>query len=137
MVDYIDLVKKALDVRNIAYVPYSNFSVGAALLSLKDDVFLGCNIESAAYSMCNCAERTAFFKAISEGIRSFKAIAIVGGKINSKPREFCFPCGACLQVMQEFCDEKTFEIILFDGTDLKVFKLSELLPFGFSDFRDQ
>lgn len=119
-----ELVELAGKVKEKAYVPYSRFHVGAVLVTENGDIYEGCNIENASYSLTNCAERTAFFKAISEGERSFRAIAIVGDK---NP---CYPCGACRQVMAEFCD-KDFEIILSGDDGVKVFKLSELLPYSF------
>ncbi len=132
MEDYSIVLQKALEVREFAYAPYSNFTVGAALVSTDGKIFTGCNIESAAYSVCNCAERTAFFKAISEGIRSFEAIAVVGGKKDEKINNFCFPCGVCRQVIQEFCNVNTFKVVLSNGENIKVFDFLELLPFGFS-----
>lgn len=119
-----ELVELAGKAKEKAYVPYSKFHVGAVLVTENGDIYEGCNIENASYSLTNCAERTAFFKAISEGERSFRAIAIVGDK---NP---CYPCGACRQVMAEFCD-KDFEIILSGDDEVKVFKLSELLPYSF------
>ena len=121
---YSDLLNNAIEASENSYSPYSGFRVGAALLTGDGRIFKGCNIENASYSLTNCAERTAFFKAISEGERSFRAIAIVGDK---NP---CYPCGACRQVMAEFCD-KDFEIILSGDDGVKVFKLSELLPYSF------
>ncbi len=123
----IDLAKKA---RENAYAPYSNFTVGAALLTKDKHVFTGCNIENATFSPTNCAERTAFFKAISEGEREFEAIAIVGGKKNEKSA-LCPPCGVCRQVMLEFCDPD-FKIILEDENEIKVFTLSEIIPLNFN-----
>ena len=126
-----ELVKLAIDARNFSYSPYSNFMVGAALLTKSGKIYTGCNIENAAYSPSNCAERTAFFKALSEGEKEFEAIAIVGGQ-KGKGLEICAPCGVCRQVMMEFCDYETFEIILGKSEDdyLK-YTLQELLPLGF------
>ena len=124
---YESLIEVAKLAREKAYAPYSNFKVGAALKTKSGLIFEGCNIENGALSMTNCAERTAFFKAISEGEREFEAIAVVGGKDDLI---LCPPCGACRQVMQEFCD-KDFKIILFDGKDEDVYTLEELLPLGF------
>lgn len=122
--ELILLAKKAAEK---AYAPYSGFTVGAALLTKEGKVYSGCNIENAAYSPTNCAERTAFFKAVSEGEREFSAIGIVGGK-KLDFSEFCPPCGVCRQVMSEFCDGD-FRIILGkNDEDYKVFTLSELLP---------
>ena len=122
-----ELIDCAIKAREMAYAPYSNFKVGAALLTKGGKVYLGCNIENAAYSMTNCAERTAFFKAVSEGEREFEAIAIVGGK---ESVGLAAPCGACRQVMNEFCN-KDFKIILFDGEKESVYTLEEILPLGF------
>lgn len=132
MTDYLNLIAMADEARKFSYAPYSKFTVGAALLTDSDHVYRGCNVESSSYSMCNCAERTAFFKAVSEGFTSFKAIAIVGGPWGKKSQEPCAPCGACRQVMWEFCDPKFFEIVLLKNENgYEVFKLEELLPFGF------
>lgn len=125
-----ELVKLAIKAANNSYSPYSDFKVGAALLTTDGKVYLGCNIENASYTPTNCAERTAFFKAISEGNKSFKAIAIVGGK-NGEFNDFCSPCGVCRQVMQEFCD-KNFIIILGNKKlEYKSYTLEELLPLSF------
>ena len=125
---YKDLIEVAKKARQNAYAPYSEFKVGAALKTKDGLIFEGCNIENSALSVTNCAERTAFFKAISEGETNFEAIAIVGGKGDELIQ--CPPCGACRQVMMEFCD-KDFKIILFDGKDEDVHTLEELLPLGF------
>lgn len=128
-----ELVAAAIEAREKAYTPYSGFQVGAALLGKNGVVYQGCNIESATYTPSNCAERTAFFKAVSEGQREFEAIAIVGGKAGEAVSEYCPPCGVCRQVMMEFCDPDTFQIILGRTTDeWKIYTLSELLPLGFS-----
>lgn len=122
---YKNLYLTACTARENSYSPYSEFKVGAALLCDDGTVFTGCNIENASFSLTNCAERIAFFKAISEGNKKFKAIAIAGGKDSTdKP---CFPCGACRQVMAEFC-ESSFEIVLAD----RVITLGELLPCTFN-----
>lgn len=126
------LMRMAIEYRNRAHMPYSHFAVGAALLAKDGQMIGGCNIENAAYTPSNCAERTAFFKAVSEGITEFEAIAIVGGREGGE-LEFCPPCGVCLQVMMEFCSPKNFKVLL--GTsedDYKVLRLEELLPYGFS-----
>lgn len=126
------LIGEALEARKIAYTPYSHFQVGAALLTADDKIYRGCNIENAAYTPTNCAERTAFFKAISEGERDFKAIAIVGGMEDVKTLDFCAPCGVCRQVMEEFCDEDAFEIVLARSVDeYEIYTLRELFPQGF------
>ncbi len=126
-----ELIRQALEARKNAYAPYSGFFVGAALLCEDGSVFRGCNIENAAYTPTNCAERTAFFKAVSEGKRSFVKIAIVGGHENEMAAPS--PCGVCLQVMSEFCDAKSFEVIMAESEKkYTVKKLGELLPYGFS-----
>ena len=130
--DRSELVSLALEARQKAYTPYSHFKVGAALLTKEGKVYQGCNIENAAYTPSNCAERTAFFKAVSEGDYNFAAIAIVGGAEDAKELELCAPCGVCRQVMMEFCDYNEFEIILGKSPEeYKVMSLAELLPMGF------
>ena len=127
-----ELIELACKGREQAYTPYSGFRVGAALLTRSGTVYLGCNIENASYGPTNCAERTAFFKAVSEGEREFEAIAIVGGPGEGRTGEMCAPCGVCRQVMTEFCDPKTFRIILENcGGKVRTFLLEELLPLGF------
>lgn len=114
-----------------SYSPYSGFSVGAALITADGRVYKGCNIENSAFSPTICAERTAFFKAISEGENDFEAIAIVGKYKNGEYKHLCYPCGVCRQVMKEFCGGD-FRIILGDGKgEYEVHTLSELLPGGF------
>lgn len=105
------LIDTAIEQLKFSYTPYSNFKVGAALLTKSGKIYTGCNIENASYTPTNCAERTAFFKAVSEGVRDFQAICIVGGK-DGKLTEYTAPCGVCRQVMMEFCNPKTFQIIL-------------------------
>ena len=134
--NYDELVKTAIEMTKRSYVPYSHFHVGAALLDKSGKVWTGCNIENAAYGPSNCAERTAVFKAVSEGAREFEAIAIVGGPENDagnpQINDFCPPCGVCRQVLSEFCD-RNFKIILANGKgEQKVFTLGELLPESFS-----
>ena len=125
------LLDVAVEASEHAYTPYSHFKVGAALLASDGTIYTGCNIENASYSATNCAERTAIFKAISEGCTDFKAIAIIGHKEN-EPLQFCPPCGTCRQVLSEFC-EPDFEIILMNADkDIKTFTLAELLPEHFS-----
>lgn len=129
MVDYQELMRQAIEARKNSYCPYSGFAVGAALLCKDGMVYTGCNIENASYSPTNCAERTAFFKAVSDGKRDFLAIAIAGG---DKELVSCYPCGVCRQVMSEFCDLEQFNIIC--GTsdeELEIFRLDELLPKSF------
>ena len=111
-------------------MPYSHFAVGAALLCKDGTVYQGCNIENAAYPATNCAERTAFFKAVSEGRRDFAAIAVVGGPAGEAPAAFCPPCGVCRQVMREFCGAD-FTIVLSDGGKIQAYTLEELLPCSF------
>ena len=126
------LIDEAFASRKMAYTPYSHFQVGAALLTSEGKIYHGCNIENAAYTPTNCAERTAFFKAVSEGERSFKAIAIVGGNETASEFDWCAPCGVCRQVMKEFCSEETFLIILARSvSDYRIYTLAELFPMGF------
>lgn len=126
-----ELIEKAKKAAANAYVPYSGYTVGAALLAKNGKVYLGCNIENAAFSPTNCAERTAFFKAVSEGEREFSKIAVVGGR-NLDFKEYFAPCGVCRQVMREFC-ENSFTVILGKNGDEYITKtLSELLPLSFS-----
>lgn len=129
-----ELVLEAIEARKMSYSPYSNFMVGAALLTKDGKVYRGCNIENAAYTPTNCAERTAFFKAVSEGEREFEAIAVIGAMKEASPDEFgtAAPCGVCRQVMMEFCDPKTFKVIAARGADdYTVSTLEEILPYGF------
>ncbi len=129
--DYQLLLDAAVEASSHAYTPYSHFKVGAALLTTDGKIYTGCNIENTSYSATNCAERTAIFKAVSEGCTDFKAIAIIGHKEN-EPLQFCPPCGTCRQVLAEFC-EPDFEIVLMnDAREIKVFSLAELLPEHFS-----
>ena len=129
----VKLVKMAQDARRYAYAPYSHFTVGAALLCKDGSIFSGCNVENAAYSPGNCAERTAFFKAVSEGKREFEAIAIVGAKEGAVPNgeTMCTPCGVCRQVMGEFCEASAFGVYVTDGKELFMYTLEELLPLAF------
>ena len=125
------LIRTAIEQIPKAYVPYSNYRVGAALLAKNGTVYTGCNIENAAYTPCNCAERTAFFKAVSDEVREFDAICVVGGK-NGVLTDYAAPCGVCRQVMMEFCDPETFEIILAASTEqYEILKLKELFPRAF------
>ena len=128
MNDYKDLVKAAMEAKEHAYVPYSHFRVGAALLTAEGKVYQGCNIENAGYTPTNCAERTAFFKAVYEGERHFSAIAV-----NGDADDYLYPCGVCRQVMAEFCDPQTFEVIVSDKNGAyQVFTLAQLLPGAFT-----
>jgi cytidine deaminase len=133
-----ELIEAALQAREKSYAPYSHFKVGAALMTMQGKIYSGCNIENAAYSPTNCAERTAFFKAVSEGERSFRAIAIVGGDAEAEQLDYCAPCGVCRQVMMEFCDPESFFVILAKSADIySVYSLEELLPLGFHfDYRE-
>nr|WP_296963581.1 cytidine deaminase [uncultured Mediterraneibacter sp.] len=125
------LIDTAIEQLKFSYTPYSNFKVGAALLAENGEIYTGCNIENASYTPTNCAERTAFFKAVSEGVHDFQAICIVGGK-EGKLTEYTAPCGVCRQVMMEFCDPKTFQIILaVDKERYEIYTLEELMPLGF------
>lgn len=126
------LIEKALYARQFSYSPYSNYQVGAALLSEDGVVYTGCNIENAAYSPTNCAERTAFFKAVSEGKRGFRAIAVVGGDKEEEITKYAYPCGVCRQVMMEFCNPCDFWIITAKSiAEYEVRSLEEMLPDGF------
>ena len=120
-----ELLQLAIEAAQHSYCAYSGFSVGAALLTEEGEIFTGCNVENSSFSLTNCAERTAIFKAVSEGFKRFKAIAIVGGAEGNYSHPCC-PCGACLQVMSEFCDAD-FSIILTNGE----FTLDEFLPMRF------
>lgn len=125
------LIDTAIEQLKFSYTPYSNFKVGAALLTKSGKIYTGCNIENASYTPTNCAERTAFFKAVSEGVRDFQAICIVGGK-DGKLTEYTAPCGVCRQIMMEFCNPKTFQIILaVDKERYEIYTLEELMPSGF------
>lgn len=126
------LVAAAIAARGTAYTPYSGFSVGAALLTDGGRLYRGCNIENAAFGPSNCAERTAFFKAVSEGERHFSAIAVAGGRAGEPVSELCPPCGVCRQVMIEFCVPETFRILLVKNpNEWETYTLRELLPLGF------
>lgn len=128
--DNKELIQLAINAAKNSYSPYSNYKVGAALLTKNGKVYLGTNIENSTYAATNCAERTAIFKAISEGEKEFEKIAIVGGQ-NGDFTDFCAPCGICRQVINEFCD-KNFKIIL--GTkdlEYKEYTIEELLPLAF------
>ena len=124
----LELISEAYKAKEYSYAPYSNFHGTVVLCTDSDRIYRGCNIENAAYSPTNCAERTAFFKAVSEGERKFRGIAIVGDK-----EEYLAPCGVCRQVMMEFCNPKEFQVILAKNpTDYKVYTLEELFPGAFS-----
>ena len=125
------MIRMAIAQLQYSYSPYSGFKVGAALLAKDGSIYTGCNIENASYTPTNCAERTAFFKAVSEGTKEFDAICVVGGK-NGVLTDYVAPCGVCRQVMMEFCNPETFQIILATSEEqYEVFTLKELLPLGF------
>ena len=126
-----DLISKAIKMLEYSYVPYSRFHVGAALLANNGTIYTGCNIENAAYGPSNCAERTAVFKAVSEGVKEFEAIAVVGGP-DGKIKDFCPPCGVCRQVLAEFCTRDLKVILAKSIDEYKVFTLEQLLPESFS-----
>lgn len=133
--DERQLIKSALEARQRAYAPYSKYKVGAALLTHEGEIFKGCNIECAAYSVCTCAERTALLQAVFSGNRKFTAIAVVGGAEDENPeslKEFAPPCGVCRQYLREFCSPSEFKVILAKSVDdYKMFTLAELLPVDF------
>lgn len=122
--DKKELIRKAIEAQQKAYVPYSKFKVGAALVTEEGDVYTGCNIEIASYSPTICAERTAIFKAISEGAKKIKTIAVVGDS------DFTYPCGVCRQVIREFGKDATI-IVANSEEDYKEYKLEDLLPYSF------
>ena len=125
------LIGEALSMRTRSYIPYSGFAVGAALLTDSGKIYGGCNIENAAYPATICAERTAMVKAVSEGERGFRAIAIAGGRERA-PEGYSYPCGTCRQFMREFCDSENFVVIVARSReDYKIFTLEELLPSSF------
>lgn len=128
------LIMKALESRKNAYAPYSGYKVGASLMTSSGKIYGGFNIECAAYSVCNCAERTALFRAVYEGDKSFKAIAVVGGDKSEIDNlsSFAPPCGMCRQAIREFCDPKDFKVILAKNVkDFKIFLLEDLFPQSF------
>lgn len=125
------LAEMAIMARKNSYAPYSSFAVGAALFTKSGKIYTGCNIENAAFSPTNCAERTAVFKAVSEGEKAFYAIAIVGGKIGEVPSEFCYPCGVCRQVLSEFANEDLIVILVGKNGEISRYTLGEILPHSF------
>lgn len=131
-----ELIEKAIEAAKPAYAPYSRYHVGAALLSESGQVFTGCNIENASFGATNCGERTAVFKAVSEGITDFKAIAIVGGMQGNEGdhtfSDYAFPCGICRQVLSEFCESDFIILVAKSADDYKEFTLKDLLPHSFS-----
>ena len=126
--NYEELIKAAIEARELAYSPYSQYKVGASLLCTHGKIYKGCNVENASYGETVCAERVAILKAISDGERDFSAIAIVGGK--DELCSYAYPCGACRQVMSEFC-QPDFKIVLFDGENEEIHTLGELFPHSF------
>ncbi|MBO4373949.1 MAG: cytidine deaminase [Lachnospiraceae bacterium] len=127
-----ELLEIAAEARKASYSPYSGYSVGAALLAKSGNVYTGCNVENAAFTPGNCAERTAVFKAVSSGEREFEAIAIAGGKSGTDPKDACWPCGVCRQVLNEFVDAKNFRVITNSPSgEPAVRSFGELLPFAF------
>lgn len=126
--DYKSLIREAVEAKGMAYAPYSHFRVGAALVTKSGKIYRGCNIENVAFTPTNCAERTAFFKAVSEGEKEFAAIAVTGDA-----DDYLYPCGVCRQVMVEFCDLQEFKVIVANTEeDYKVFSLGELMPGAFN-----
>lgn len=130
MTDYKRLMTRANEMRAFSHVPYSHYRVGAVLVGKSGKEYTGCNLENAAYSPSICAERTAFAKAVSEGEKNFKCIAVVGGREGEISPD-CSPCGVCRQVMAEFCDAD-FEVILGTPDDFKVYKFNDILPLTFT-----
>ncbi|HZK38949.1 MAG TPA: cytidine deaminase [Clostridia bacterium] len=131
--DYEHLIKQAFKARKAAYAPYSNFTVGAALLAKDGQIFSGCNVESATFTPGTCAERTAIFTAVAHGVKDFEAIAVVGGKTGACDLNYCPPCGVCRQMLMEFCIPKEFVIIIAKSESEYIIKtLEELLPMSFS-----
>ena len=127
-----ELIAQAIEARKKSYSPYSHYQVGAALLAGDGRIVTGCNIENAAYTPTNCAERTAFFKAVSEEIREFRAIAVVGSPEGDELTQYAYPCGVCRQVMMEFCNPSDFQIVVAKSEeDYRMMTLGELLPEGF------
>lgn len=129
MKNYNSLIQEAIKAQRSSYAPYSGYNVGSALLTKGGSIYTGCNIENSSYGATVCAERVAFGNAMSNSEREFSAIAIVGGRDFSHD-EYAFPCGICIQVMSELCNDD-FEIVLCGGESVKVYKLSELLPHRF------
>ena len=127
-----ELILKAKQAAENAYAPYSSFAVGAALLTETGEIYTGCNVENSSYGATNCAERTAVFKAVSDGKRSFKKLALVGRKMGKADGDICTPCGICRQILSEFC-KNDFQILMSaDGKSYKEVTLGDLLPNAFS-----
>lgn len=127
------LIQQAMAARAYAYAPYSRYQVGAALCTKDGQIYSGCNIENASYGATNCAERTAFFRAVSEGKRDFTAIAIVGGPAGGTPTTYAYPCGICRQVMQEFCRDDFWIITALDENNYQTWRFRELFPLAFGE----
>ena len=135
-----EMIRSAIEARKKAYAPYSGYMVGAAVLTNELRIYTGCNIENASYTPSICAERTAISKAVSEGWRRLKAIAIVGSPKGDTISQYAFPCGVCRQVMREFADPEEFVVITARSEqDFKLYRLYELLPesFGPDNLRNQ
>ncbi len=131
--DVKTMIKLAFEAREKSYSPYSNFKVGASLLTKSGKIYQGCNIENIAFSSTNCAERTAFFKAVSEGDMDFESICVVGGLKSTGVTNYSAPCGVCRQVMLEFCDPETFTVYIAKSEDDYIeYKLKDLIPEYFS-----
>lgn len=127
-----ELIKSAIEARKKSYAPYSGYMVGAALLTNDLRIYQGCNIENAAFTPTICAERTALFKAVSEGVQRFKAIAVVGSPAGEELTQFSYPCGVCRQALREFVNPKTFVVIVAKSTEeYELYTLEELLPHSF------
>lgn len=126
----ITLLEKAKQARDRAYAPYSHYRVGAALLAKNGNVYPGCNVENASFGATNCAERTALFSAIADGVLDFEAIAVVGG-LNETLDDSILPCGICCQALSEFCN-KDFPVILTKGDSYRVLTLGDIFPYTFS-----
>ena len=129
-INYGQLAQAAIEAKELSYSPYSNFQVGAALLAKSGKIYTGCNIESASYSPTNCAERTALFKAVSEGEREFAAIA-VAGSLKDKEPDYCYPCGVCRQMLKEFVKDDLVVIIAKTPADYRIHSFGEIFPYGF------
>ena len=128
--DNKELAQAAINAKAMSYSPYSRFRVGAALLGKSGKVYTGCNIESAAYSPTNCAERTALFKAVSEGEREFLSIAVAGSPEGAEP-DYCYPCGVCRQMLKEFVRDDFVVVIAKTPEDYRVHSFGEILPYSF------
>ena len=126
-----ELIRKALEAREMSYSPYSHYRVGVSLLTEDGSLYQGGNIENASYGAANCAERTAIYKAVSDGKHRIRAIAIAGGMEGAEPADYAYPCGICRQVMQEFGDDDLKIIVAKSVTDYREHILNELLPYGF------